>query len=300
MKCLVTGGSGFIGSHLVDLLIKEGLDVFIIDNLSTGLKANLNRKATFIEGDIRDAQLIKNLCVDVDFVFHLAALPRIQPSFDQPIEHEEVNVMGTINCLQAVIGTSVRKFVFSSSSAIYGNTSIIPTPEDTPPDLLNPYALQKYAAEQYCLMLGQRFDIPVIALRYFNVYGPRSFNTKNPFNAYSSVFGIFNDQQKRKVPLTVTGDGEQRRDCVHVIDVARANLSAALSNRKLDVYNVGAGNNYSINQIARLFSSDITHTAERKGEARITVADVGKIARELKWNAQISVDDGIKQIIENK
>ena len=297
MKCLVTGGSGFIGSHLVDLLIEKGMDVVIVDNLSTGLSRNLNRKANFIHGDIRDAQLIKKQCLDVDFVFHLAALPRIQPSFDEPIEHEEVNVMGTIRCLQSVIGTSVRKFVFSSSSAIYGNTTAIPTPENTPPDLLNPYALQKYAAEQHCLLLGQRFEVPVVALRYFNVYGPRSFNEKNPFNAYSSVFGIFHDQQKRGVSLTVTGDGEQRRDFVHVTDVARANLAAALSDHKLDIYNVGVGNDYSINQIARLFSSDITYTAERKGEARITKADVCKIACELKWNAHVSVEDGVREMM---
>ncbi len=294
MKAIVTGGAGFIGSHVVDLLVSDGVDVVIVDNLSTGQEAYLNPKAKLVRADIRQTDAWKHEVKDCDYFFHLAALPRIQPSFDEPVEHEDVNVIGTIRCLEAVKGSGIKKFVYSSSSAIYGNTERIPTPEDTPPQLLNPYALEKYAGEQYALILGERFAIPVIALRYFNVYGPRSFNPKNPFNAYSSVIGIFNDQCRRGVPLTVTGDGSQRRDCIHVTDVARANYAAARSTLALRSYNVGCGNNYSVQEVAELFSPNITHIAERKGEARVTVADVSRIADELNWKASIDLPEGVR------
>ena len=272
MKCLVTGGAGFIGSHIADLLVSEGMDVLVVDDLSTGSEVALNPKAELATVDIRDPDSLTRHARDVDLFFHAAALPRIQPSFNQPVEHEEVNVIGTIRCLQAVIGTRIRKFVFSSTSALYGNTRRLPTPEDTAPELLNPYALQKYAAEQYCSILGRRFDIPCIALRYFNVYGPRSFNEKNPYNAYTSVVGIFNRQKQAETPLTVTGDGEQSRDFVHVYDVARANLMAALSDRRLSAYNVGSGTSTTINGVARMFSSDVAYLPERPNEARATQA----------------------------
>ncbi len=294
MKAIVTGGAGFIGSHVVDLLVSDGAQVVIIDNLSTGQESYLNPKAKLIRADIREADVWKHEVKNADYFFHLAALPRIQPSFDEPVEHEDVNVIGTIRCLEAVKGSGIKKFVYSSSSAIYGNTDRIPTPEDTPPQLLNPYALEKYAGEQYALILGERFNIPVIALRYFNVYGPRSFNPKNPFNAYSSVIGIFNDQCRRGVPLTVTGNGEQRRDCIHVTDVARANYAAARSERSLRSYNVGCANNYSIKEVALLFSSNITHIPERKGEARLTVADTRRIQSELDWRPLIDLPEGIR------
>lgn len=294
MKCLVTGGAGFIGSHIVDLLVSEGMDVLVVDDLSTGSEAALNPKAELAAVDIRDPDSLTRHARDVDLFFHAAALPRIQPSFHQPVEHEEVNVVGTIRCLQAVIGTRIRKFVFSSTSALYGNTRRLPTPEDTAPELLNPYALQKYAAEQYCSVLGGRFDIPCIALRYFNVYGPRSFNEKNPYNAYTSVVGIFNRQKKAGTPLTVTGDGEQSRDFVHVYDVARANLMAALSDRRLSAYNVGSGTSTTINSAARMFSSDVVYLPERPNEARATQADTAKIRREMGWSPQINLEEGVK------
>ena len=294
MKCLVTGGAGFIGSHIVDLLVSEGMDVLVVDDLSTGSEAALNPKAELATVDIRDPDSLTRHARDVDLFFHAAALPRIQPSFNQPVEHEEVNVIGTIRCLQAVIGTRIRKFVFSSTSALYGNTRRLPTPEDAAPELLNPYALQKYAAEQYCSILGRRFDIPCIALRYFNVYGPRSFNEKNPYNAYTSVVGIFNRQKQAETPLTVTGDGEQSRDFVHVYDVARANLMAALSDRRLSAYNVGSGTSTTINGVARMFSSDVAYLPERPNEARATQANTAKIQLELGWSPQINLEEGVK------
>lgn len=176
MKCIVTGGAGFIGSQIVDLLIDMGMNVSVVDDLSTGSESNLNPLAELHKINILDSSALESVCQDVDLFFHTAAWARIQPSFDQPFEHEQTNVIGTIRCLQAVMGKRLTKFVLSSSSAIYGDTTTLPIQESCPPNILSPYALQKYAAEQYCLVLGRRFNIPVIALRYFNVYGPRSIN----------------------------------------------------------------------------------------------------------------------------
>jgi UDP-glucose 4-epimerase len=294
MKCIVTGGAGFIGSHIVDLLVKEGMDVLVLDNLSTGVKKNLNAAAKFVALDIRDPAALERHCQDVDLFFHAAALPRIQPSFEQPVEHEEVNVVGTIRCLEAVKGTSIQKFVFCSSSAIYGTAKLLPTPEEAPAELLNPYALQKYTAEQYCLILGRRLEIPSVVLRYFSVYGPRSYSESNPYSAYTSAVGVFHRQHRAGTPLTVTGDGEQSRDFVHVYDVARANLMAALSDSRFETYNVGSGASVTVNRTARMFSTDITYIPERPNEARVTQADIGKIRRDIGWAPAITLETGVR------
>lgn len=293
-KCIVTGGAGFIGSHVADLLISKGMDVVIIDNLETGKEENINPKAKFIKENIINLDKIEPLFNNTDYVFHLAALPRIQPSFSDPLYHEEANVMGTINCLLACKGKNIKKFVFSASSACYGTPKEIPTTEKAEISCLSPYALQKYAAEQYCLILGERYNIPVNSLRYFNVYGPRSFNQKNPFNAYSSVIGIFENQKKKGQKLTITGDGGQSRDFIHAKDVAAANLAAAQSESVYEIYNVGFGKTYTINQIAKMYNTDYTYIEERKGEARITYANIEKAKEELSWNPQIKLEDYIK------
>ena len=296
-KCVVAGGAGFIGSHLVDLLISKGMEVTIIDNLSTGREEIVNPQAKFIKEDIANFKKIEPYFNDIDFVFHLAALPRIQPSFDYPIEHEKANVLGVINCLLACRNKKrIKKFVFSGASACYGTPDELPTTEKAEIRCLSPYALQKYAAEQYALILGERYDIPAISLRYSNVYGPRSFNKKNPFNAYSCVIGIFENQKKEGKPLTITGDGEQSRDFVHVHDVARANLLAAQSQSRNEIYNIGAGKTYSINQIAKMFKTKYVYIPERKGEAKITWLDSKKAKEELNWSPTIK----IKDYIENK
>jgi UDP-glucose 4-epimerase len=296
MKCLVTGGAGFIGSHIVDALINQGADVLVCDNLSTGRRQNLNPKARFVEVDIRSFDESCTLFDGVEYVFHAAALPRIQPSFDQPIEHEEVNVIGTIKCLLACNGRNVKKFVLSGSSACYGNPRVTPTPETEAPNCLSPYALQKYAAEQYCLLLGSRFDIPVISLRYFNVYGPRSFNPANPYNAYSSVIGIFHEDRRRGTPLTITGDGTQKRDFVHVADVARASIAAALSDVTCDAFNVGSGVAVTIRDVAAMFYHPSEYIPKRQGEAEITLADITKIRSQLNWMPTIDLLTGIRSL----
>lgn len=294
MRCIVTGGCGFIGSHVVDALIDEGHHVLAIDNLSTGSLENLNKASEFEKADIRDLSRLQFLFRGADYVFHLAALARIQPSFDDPLEHEAVNVVGTVNCILAARMEGVRKVILSSSSAIYGNPKTLPTPETEPPGCLSPYALQKYTAEQYSILLGKRYGLPVVVLRYFNVYGPRSFNIKNPHNAYTSVVGIFSNQKRSGVPLTITGDGLQSRDFVHVWDVARANLIAATSECAGEIYNIGFARAITIRDLALLFSHPLQYIEERKGEARITLAEISKAKRELSWTPTIDIERGIK------
>lgn len=294
MRCLVTGGAGFIGSHIVDRLVSDGAEVIVIDNLSTGVRENINPKSKFHLLDIFKYDQIESLFTGIDFVFHTAALPRIQPSFNDPVLHENVNVIGTINCFKAALKHGVKKFIYSSSSACYGNPKQLPTDENAQISCLSPYALQKYAAEQYCLILGQRFDMPVVALRYFNVYGSRSFNSKNPFNAYTSVIGIFQHQSSRGQALTITGNGGQSRDFVHVYDVLSANLKAALSDVKNEIFNIGTGKAYTINRIAKFFSKECIYIPERKGETIITLADIKKAADILDWKPMITLEQGIE------
>lgn len=294
MNVLVTGGCGFIGSHLVDELIKKKYDVTVIDNLSTGSMDYLNPKAKFYQKDIRDLESIREHFKEKSIIFHLAALPRIQPSFSNPIYHEEVNVIGTINCLLASKKYGVGKFIYSSSSAIYGNPNEIPTSEESKINCLNPYALQKYTAEQYCFIFGKKFDLPIISLRYFNPYGPRSFNLENPYNAYNSVVGIFNHQSKTTKTLTVTGSGRQRRDFIHVYDLVNATISASKKEIKNEIINIGMGDSISINELASYFQCNIEYISKRPNEAIVTQASIVKASELLKWKPKIEIKSAIK------
>lgn len=293
MKCLVTGGCGFIGSHVVDLLIDRGYNVLVIDNLSTGNIDNLNPNAEFVNADVTNLSEIKGYFKDVDYVFHLAALPRIQPSFTDPQGHEQVNVMGTINCIMCCVENKVKKFVFAASSSCYGNPTEIPTSESADVNCLSPYALQKYTAEQYCLILGERYGIDVNSVRYFNPYGPRSFNPKNSLNAYSSVVGVFKSQAESG-KLKITGDGEQSRDFIHVYDLAEATVLAAEKDVSGEVFNVGYGECHSINQLAKYFNCDIEYVEPRPGEANITLSSISKARNLLGWEPKISLEQGVK------
>ena len=293
----MTGGAGFIGSHLVDLLITEGFDVVVVDNLSTGNPTNLNPRAKFENLDIRDQHSVARTVESAEYVFHTAALARIQPSFDDPITHNDVNVTGTLNCVMALAkNTRLKKFVVSSSSSCYGNTRILPTPETAPINCLSPYALQKFTAEQHSFILGRRWDIPVLSLRYFNVYGPRSFDVANSSNAYSSVVGIFHHQNTSNQPLTIVGDGTQTRDLIHVSDVAQANLSAALSDSSDEAFNVGSGVSTSIKHLAGMFDQTIVHMPERPGESQDTLADISKIRNATGWRPLIPLTDGLQSL----
>ena len=298
MKCIVTGGLGFIGSHVVDKLIENEHSVYVIDNLSTGSLNNQNHNAKYEIKDILNKSFLQSFfnIIKPDWIFHLAALPRIQPSFDDPFTHDEVNVIGTLNIFEAIKNVQIKALVFSSSSSVYGTPNEIPTNELAPIDPLSPYALQKYAAERYLHILGLKNNIPVVSLRYFNPYGLRSFNPKNPFNAYTSVVGIFANQKKNKTPLTITGDGLQERDFVNVKDVAEANILVAekihLSNQQ--VYNVGSGHKISILELTKLFKTDYLFLPERKGEAKVTYAYISKL-RYLGWNPKYSLEEFIEK-----
>jgi UDP-glucose 4-epimerase len=274
------------------------MDVVAIDNLSKGTLANVNKKASFHELDIRNYDGILRLSQDVDLFFHCAALlPVVLPPFEDTVEHEEVNVVGTLQCLRAIMGKNISKFMFVSSCAIYGDAEQLPTPEDARPNLLTrPYSIQKYAGEQHSLLLGKRHDIPVLALRYFAVYGPRSSNPTRPNNVYSPVIGIFLKQHKSGQALTVTGDGNQSRDFIHVHDVARMTIEAALSGQILDVYNVCSGTTISVLDLARKISPNITFVPRHHGEAEIVWGDSSKIHRELGLSPRITIDEGLEQV----
>jgi UDP-glucose 4-epimerase len=296
MRCLVTGGLGFIGSHVVDALLQREHEVMVIDDCSTGTLDNQQEGATSLVLDLTTDEAAAAIAEQrPEWVFHLAALPRIQPSFDEPEIHEFVNVTGTIRLHQtlAEVG-SVKALVNSSSSAVYGNASEVPTTEAADIDPLSPYALQKYAAERYLHILATRSALPVVSLRYFNPYGPRSYNPANTFAAYSPVLGIFGHQVASGSPVTVTGDGSQRRDFVHVTDVAAANVVVAenIERSRDEVYNVGTGVHRSILEVAQVFSEDIEHIEARQGEALITCADPAKL-RTLGWEPRIELADAV-------
>ncbi len=295
MKAIVTGGGGFIGSHVVDKLIDGGFDVKVIDNLSTGNKANINSKADFIFADIRKLKEIEPYFKDIDYVFHAAALPRILPSFEDPILFHEVNVVGTLNCLIASHKNKIKKFIYAASSSCYGNNFKIPTTENDKINLINPYALQKYEGELYCRLFAEHLNLPSISLRLFNVYGPKSFNDDDKYNAYSSVVGIFLKQKREGKALTITGDGNQKRDFVHVYDVARANIAAIKYKLKeFDFFNIASGKNHSVNEIASLISDKKRYVPPRPGEARLTLADISKAKKLLNWEPLINLEEGIK------
>lgn len=296
-KCLVTGGLGFIGSNLVDRLVTLGHEVVVIDDLSTGKKENSNISATYDYFSILNFERLTKVIREIqpNWIFHLAAWPRIQPSFEDPIGHDEVNVRGCINLIRACMGiASIEAIVNSSSSSVYGDPVMYPTPESAEISPLSPYALQKYAGERYIHILGERAGLPIASVRYFNVYGPRSFDKANPFNAYSSVVGIFHNQVKTGNSITITGDGSQERDFVHVLDVAKANICVAqnISKAVNQVFNVGTGKTISILELAKLFKAEYKFIDSRKGEAIITHANCDKL-KELGWNIDIQLVDAI-------
>ncbi len=300
MVAVISGGCGFIGSNFVDFLVKMLKDndkIYVIDNLSTGKIEYLNTdsRVTLIKSDISDTVSMNDIIgqLEPDYIWHFAALPRIQPSFEDPLLHEQVNVIGTINIIKAVIDNKLKtKIIYSSSSSAYGNN--YPSKVGDAIDPLSPYGLQKYTAERYLIQLGDRYNIPVVALRYFNVYGKRSYNPNNKFCAYSSVIGIFLDEKERGDPLDITGDGSQKRDFVHVLDVVRANWLAAKSNVKSGVFNIGTGKNISIYDLAKKISDNIIFIPERKGEAIETLAaDIDITQKFLNWTPTVSLDRGI-------
>lgn len=286
-RVLITGVAGFIGSNLLDFLIEQtSWEITGIDNYSTGNIRNIephlsSARFRMIEGSVRDIKSI----LEFDCIFHLAALPRIQPSFQYVAEHIQENLLLSIHLVELMIhGNYFPRLIFSSSSAIYGTPEQIPTPETERVDCLSPYAFQKYEVEKYLELLSTRYPLDYVNLRYFNPYGPRSYNPENKFSAYSSVVGIFLHQFGQNQTLHITGDGKQRRDFVHVLDLAKANYLAAIYPGKLNTsFNIGNGNTVNILEVAQMISEDYDFIPKREGEAAVTFADVSKAKNILGW-----------------
>jgi UDP-glucose 4-epimerase len=296
MKSLVTGGAGFIGSHIVDKLLELGHEVICYDNESAESNEEFywNSKADNIKGDIRDYHLLKDAMRGVDYVFHLAAESRIQPAILNPIEAVSVNCVGTVTVLQCAREAGVKKVIYSSTSSGYGfNES--PNNELQRDDCLNPYSVSKVAGEKLCKMYNDLFGVKTIFFRYFNVYGERQ-----PLKGqYAPVIGIFLRQRDAGEPLTIVGDGEQRRDFTHVSDVVSANILAATKDvhdmNYGQLYNVGNGVNYSINEIADAISDNQTNIPPRIGESRVTLAYNKKLKRTFGWEPKVNLMDWISE-----
>jgi len=288
---LVTGGAGFIGSHLAERLHESGCKVRVLDNLSQGRREWVHPSSEFIEGDVTDPAACRRACEGVSGVFHLAAMSKVAPSIDKFEFCTEQNIIGTQNLLIAARDARVRKLVYSGSSTYYGNGAA-PQVETALPNCLNPYAVSKYVGEQFCEMFTRLYGLPTVSLRYFNVYGPR----QPAVGAYALVLGIFLDQNRRGEPLTVHGEGSQRRDFIHVSDVVEANLAAYRSDVEGTVMNVGSGTNLSIQEIADMISPRQVHLPRRAGDAEATLADISRIRQLLGWEPRMSFAEGLKQL----
>jgi UDP-glucose 4-epimerase len=295
---IVTGGAGFIGSHMVDLLLEREFSVRVIDDLSGGRELNLahhrgNPRLSLEVGDVRSVQPESALFRDVRFVFHFAGIGDIVPSIERPLDYMSVNVQGTAHVAEAARRAGVEKFVYAASSSCYGLAKV-PTNEAHPIAPQYPYALSKYQGEQAVFHWHHVYRLPVNSVRIFNAYGTRSRTT----GAYGAVFGVFLRQKLAGKPFTVVGDGEQLRDFVYVTDVARAFLAAAETHRVGEIYNLGGGRPQSVNRLVELLGGGRVELPKRPGEPDCTWADITKVRDELGWEPQISFEEGVRRILE--
>lgn len=298
MKCLVTGGAGFIGSHVVDALLDDGHEVIVLDNFSTGRKENLDHvkeQINLIECDLSVPGNWVNEFNGVDWVFHLASLADIVPSIQNPEAYHQANVNGTFYVLQASRHADVKRFIYTASSSCYGIPDKYPTPETSPIQPQYPYALAKRMGEELVLHWSQLYGLPAISLRFFNVYGPRSRTS----GTYGAVFGVFLAQKLAGEPYTIVGDGEQTRDFTYVTDIVMAMLTAAKCDKSGEIYNVGSGATVSVNRIADLLGGEKVHIPKRPGEPDSTFADIARIQKDLGWSPKVSIEEGISNILEN-
>jgi UDP-glucose 4-epimerase len=297
---VVTGGAGFIGSHMVDLLLERGYGVRVIDNLVGGRIENLEQhrghpRLRVEVADVRDIKPGHVLFAGAEYVFHFAGIGDIVPSIERPVEYLSANVMGTIAALEASRAAGVTKFVYAASSSCYGVGTELPTTESAPIRPEYPYALSKWQGEEAVLHWGHVYKLPVVSIRIFNAYGPRSRTT----GAYGAVFGVFLAQKLKCKPFTVVGDGTQRRDFVFATDLARAFLAGAESERAQEIYNVGAGNPQSVNRLVELLGGEVVHVPKRPGEPDCTWADIQKIRRHLGWEPRVSFDQGVAEMLKH-
>lgn len=300
MKAIVTGGAGFIGSHLVDRLLADGHHVVALDNLATGQPGNLgaalaSARFTLAEADIAASPGLDAHFAGADLVFHLAGLADIVPSIQKPFDYHLANVHGTVNVLEAARRAGVRKLVYAASSSCYGLPDVIPTPETADIRPMYPYALTKYLGEHYVLHWEKVYGLPCVSLRLFNVYGPRSRTT----GAYGAVFGVFLAQKLNGKPFTVVGDGAQTRDFVYVSDVVDAFVRAAEHSCSGEIFNVGSGAPQSINTMVRLLGGEAAHIPKRPGEPDSTHADITRIRRVLDWAPRVSFPAGVARMLEH-
>ncbi len=299
-RAVVTGGAGFIGSHMVDLLIDRGFHVVVIDNLKTGRVSNLdqhrdNPRCEVHQVDMATLPADTPLLKDASYVFHFGGLGDIVPSIERPLDYTHANITGTLSMLEAARRAGVKKFVYAASSSCYGANPPVPTPEDAPIRPEYPYAFSKWVGEEATFHWGTVYGLPVVSIRMFNVYGPRVRTT----GVYGAVFGVFLAQRLNNKPLTVVGDGSQTRDFVYVTDVAKAFLAAAESDVTGDVFNIGAGNPQPIMKLAQLIGGEVTHLPKRPGEPDCTWADISKIRRTLGWSPTVSFEEGVATMLRH-
>jgi nucleoside-diphosphate-sugar epimerase len=291
-RVLVTGGAGFIGSHLCEGLLARGTRVRVLDSLVYGKREWVPQACEVIEGDIRDLATCHRAAKDMDGILHCAAMSRSGPSQEAIEICTGSNITGTQNMLLAARDAGVKRFVYSGSSTYYGNRTP-PHRESDPADLLNIYGLTKRVGEQYSLMFDEQFNLPSVVLRYFNVYGPRQPET----GAYALVLGIFLKRKAEGKPLEIHGDGRQRRDFIHVRDVVAANIAALENSVRGEVFNVGSGTSLSVKELADMISPDQIYTEARKNDSEATLADVSKIQAALGWSPKISFAEGLKELL---
>lgn len=300
MKTLVTGGAGFIGSHIVDRLLQDGHDVVVLDDFSTGRPQNLEhqkgqRRLRIVQRNVSDPEPLHPHFEGVDWVFHLAARGDIVPSIQMPMEYFRSNVTGTACVLEACRHAGVKRIVYAASSSCYGIPDRTPTPESAPIRPLYPYALTKYMAEELVLHWNQVYRLPAVCIRIFNAYGPRSRTS----GTYGAVFGVFLAQKLKNQPFTVVGDGTQTRDFVFVRDVAAAFVRAAASDLSGEVLNVGADRPVSVNRIVELLGAPkVIHIPKRPGEPDVTHADITKIRRLLGWEPLVPIEEGVAEMLK--
>lgn len=296
MKIIVTGGAGFIGSHIVDMLILDGHEVHIVDDMSAGKEENINPKAIIHKLDIRDGEALIPIFSGATYVFHEAAMPQVQYSIEHPFITNDVNVNGLLSVLEACRLNKVKRVIFASSSAIYGDQEVMPVVETVGVNAepLSPYGAQKYIGEVYMKLYSQIYGLETVCFRYFNVYGPR----QSARGSYASVIPRFVEFKSKGELLTIVGDGENKRDYVHVRDIAKANILAMLSEKvgKGEVINLGTGESFSVNHIASLIGGETVNTPPRI-EPVETVADITKAKELLNWEPTISLKEGVLELL---
>jgi len=297
VKSLVTGGAGFIGSNLVDQLVKKKHKVIVLDNFSTGRRSNLShqieKNVKIIKVDISNNIYLDKYFKGVDYVFHLAGIADIVPSIENPNKYFKSNVVGTLNVVQAAKKANIKKLIYAASASCYGIPDKFPIKENAKINPMYPYAFTKWQAEELIMHWAKIYNFPAISIRFFNAYGPRSRTS----GAYGAAFGVFLAQRLANKPLTIVGSGNQTRDFIHVYDLVSGIIKAALSKKAGKIYNIGSGKEVKINKIIKLIGGKKVHIPKRPGEPNRSLADISKIKKDLDWQPKIKIEEGIKNLL---